>query len=434
MQLTPQAQAILLLTVNFGKADKAGAKPLSNSEWGRFAAWLRDHDLTPADLLSGNDQILAQLIDRTLTHQRIQALLDRGAAVGFALEKWERAGLWVLTRADQEYPERLKRRLRTASPPVFFGCGNKALLGKGGLAVVGSRNASDANLAFTAHLGKQTASQGLSIISGGARGVDDAAITGALENEGTGVAVLADSLLRTATASRFRRPLIAGDLVLISPFNPEAGFLRGNAMARNKYIYCLADAAVVVSSTPGKGGTWAGAIEAIRHDWVPVWIKNTSEAGSGNPRLVEQGARWLPDDVEAIASLSTTPERPAAGLQLEAAHHGGRPAHLDASNCSENSVQPSRPDQTVTVTNPGSSDDGSAELYEAFLAALTAFQDHLPSGAEAISAHLGMKKAEVSRLLKKAVERGVIEKLSKPVRFRFAAVQARQPSLFDNDL
>jgi predicted Rossmann fold nucleotide-binding protein DprA/Smf involved in DNA uptake len=56
---------------------------------------------------------------------------------------------------------------------------------------------------------------------------------------------------------------MSGDLVLITPFNPEAGFNVGHAMARNRYIYCLADAAVVVSSAAGKGGTWSGALEDI---------------------------------------------------------------------------------------------------------------------------------------------------------------------------
>jgi predicted Rossmann fold nucleotide-binding protein DprA/Smf involved in DNA uptake len=184
---------------------------------------------------------------------RLQALLARGAALGLALEKWQRAGLWVRTRGDPEYPDRLKRRLRSESPPVLFGCGNKSLLAGGGIAVVGSRDASEDDLAFTAQFGKRAAAEGYSIVSGGARRVDQAAMMGALEHEGTAVGVLADSLLRSATSAQYRKRIMSGDLVLITPFNPEAGFNVGHAMARNRYIYCLADAAVVVSSAAGKG-------------------------------------------------------------------------------------------------------------------------------------------------------------------------------------
>ena len=301
MNVSPQAQAVILLTVPFGKTD---AKPLSVREWGRFALWLKDHELEPSRLLKGDPQsLLSGWMDRTVTLQRIEGLLDRGGALGLALEKWQRAGLWIVTRSEPDYPERLKRRLRLDSPPVLFGCGNKTLLNKGGVAVVGSRDADEADLNFSASLARAAANQGLSVISGGARGVDESAMLGALESEGTSVGVLADSLLRAATSAKYRKHLLAGDLVLVSPFNPEAGFNVGNAMARNKHIYCLSDAAVVVNSTPDKGGTWNGAIEDLKSEWVPLWVQPKDDPASGNATLVQKGARWFPRDVPALSTL-----------------------------------------------------------------------------------------------------------------------------------
>ena len=115
---------------------------------------------------------------------------------------------------------------------------------------------------------------------------------GALGSEGTAVAVLADSLLRAATSSLYRRPLLSGDLVLVSAVNPEARFNVGNAMARNRYIYCLSDAAVVVASARGSGGTWSGACENAKAGWVPLWVKQTADTDSGNVNLIARGARW----------------------------------------------------------------------------------------------------------------------------------------------
>jgi predicted Rossmann fold nucleotide-binding protein DprA/Smf involved in DNA uptake len=105
--------------------------------------------------------------------------------------------------------------------------------------------------------------------------------------------VLADRLLRAATSSKFRPALMADRLALISPFNLEAGFDAGNAMARNPYVYCLAEAAVVVHARI-QGGTWSGALENLKNAWVPLWVKPTDDSRSGNARLVAQGARWLP--------------------------------------------------------------------------------------------------------------------------------------------
>ena len=301
MNVSSHTQAVILLTVHFGKTD---AKPLSVREWGRLAHWLKDHELEPSQLLRGGPKsLLSGWMDRTVTLQRIESLLDRGGAMGLALEKWQRVGLWIISRAEPDYPERLKRRLRLDSPPVLFGCGNKALLNKGGIAVVGSRDADVEDLKFTTDLAQFAADQGLSVVSGGARGVDESAMLGALDNEGTTVGVMADSLLRVATSVKYRKHVLAGDLVLVSPFNPEAGFNVGNAMARNKYIYCLSDAAVVVNSTPDKGRTWNGAVENLKRDWVPLWVQPKDDPASGNAALVQKEARLFPRELAALSFL-----------------------------------------------------------------------------------------------------------------------------------
>ncbi|MBA1686904.1 DNA-processing protein DprA, partial [Escherichia coli] len=112
---------------------------------------------------------------------------------------WQRAGLWILTRGDADYPVRLKNRLRTDAPPVLFGCGNKALLQAEGMAIVGSRDAPTDDLRYTQQLAAKLAQQGICVISGGARGIDECAMASALEVGGTAVGVLADSLLKTST-------------------------------------------------------------------------------------------------------------------------------------------------------------------------------------------------------------------------------------------
>jgi predicted Rossmann fold nucleotide-binding protein DprA/Smf involved in DNA uptake len=101
----------------------------------------------------------------------------------------------------------------------------------------------------------------------------------------------------------------------------EAPFNVGNAMARNNYVYCLADAGVVVTTSKESGGTWAGAMESLKHGWVPLWVKEHPDAGSGNAALVHRGARWLPARDLAVGSLAsqgpsgTKRDGPAPGRQ-----------------------------------------------------------------------------------------------------------------------
>ena len=287
-------QAVLLLSTFFSKPKKGEFRPLTTIEYGRFARWLHEFNYTPSALFHQFDEIAIKWKDPKgkITAERLANILGRKAAMGLALEKWQRTGVWVITRQDSEYPQLLKKQLRHNSPPVFFGIGNKALLQKGGLAVIGSRGIDDIDEKFTESIAQQAAQENINIISGGARGVDETAMQASLQAGGTAIGILADSLLKASTASKWRKYLQNEKLVLISSFYPEAGFNVGNAMARNKYIYTSANFALVIRADEGKGGTWAGAKENNINKWVPLFVKKQSSA-SGNIMLLNNGANSL---------------------------------------------------------------------------------------------------------------------------------------------
>ena len=115
----------------------------------------------------------------------------------------------------------------------------------------------------------------------------------ALEAGGKAVGVLADSLERTVRQPDLRQLLLDGQLVLLTPYAPTAGFSVGAAMGRNKVIYGLADFAVVVSSDFQTGGTWAGAVEALKAGWCPVFARDGATVPKGNRELLKLGAAPL---------------------------------------------------------------------------------------------------------------------------------------------
>ena len=435
----------MLLTISFGRSDSRNAKPLSSREWTRLAIWLKNHGSDPAGLLKGDLEILLDgWLDHTVSVARLQALLGRGAALGLALERWQRAGLWVLTRSDPDYPERLRRRLGSEAPTVLFGCGNKSLLNRGGIAVVGSRTASEEDLIFTVELGKDAALQGYSIVSGGARGVDQSAMFGALKYAGTAVGVLADSLLKSATSAKYRRGIMSGDLVLISPYNPEAGFNVGNAMSRNRHIYCLADAAIVVSSTPHKGGTWYGALEDLKANWVPLWVKDNTNATSGNSELVQKGARRLPDNLTSFAILSTPGTSSA-----DESRHGlplvePKPEHLKTS---EPTMEDAETSQSVGAIPEAQSqmppasecpadisrDQIKEEFYSLFLNRMLDITADSPMKSEDVATRLELPKSQVNAWLQRGLQDGKITKSTRPVRYKSAAAKRKRATLFGDD-
>lgn len=96
----------------------------------------------------------------------------------------------MLSRADKQYPAQLTARLKMDAPNLLYGCGDVDLA-QGGLAVVGPRNAGDSLLAYAGEVGALAAGAGYVIVSGAARGIDRAAMNGALDAGGAAVCVLA---------------------------------------------------------------------------------------------------------------------------------------------------------------------------------------------------------------------------------------------------
>ena len=290
---TLNSQAIILLTAYFNKGDK----PLTVTEYSNFAQWLISQQKTPEDLLSDRrEEIVSTYKDKKVTKERLCTLLDRGNAMAITMQKWQNAGIWVITRADKEYPQKLKQDLKHKAPPILYGAGEKKILRTKGIAIIGSRNVSEDDLKFTFALGKKLAYSGYSVVSGGARGVDEASMMGSINAGGTTIGVVADSLMQKVLSRKYRDALIQGNLVLISPYYPEARFNVGNAMGRNKYIYTLAYTSIVIHSGLS-GGTWEGAKENLKYGWVPLFVKNSHDVESGNIRLLEMGGEPLSETV-----------------------------------------------------------------------------------------------------------------------------------------
>jgi DNA processing protein len=302
--LSPNTQAILLLTAPLivGK-NASSTKLLSLAEYSRLAHRLHQLQQQPADLVSTEAADLIETCGDTVPCERLNELLNRGFLLSQAVERWQARAIWVVSRADAQYPQRLKSRLKSNAPPILYGCGPMELLEQGGFAVVGSRHVDDSLIDSTRAVGDLAARAHRVVVSGGARGIDQAAMTGALEAGGQAVGVLADSLEKAALKREHRNYIKEGKLVLVSPYDPSAGFNVGHAMQRNKLIYGLADASLVMSSDLERGGTWAGATEQLeRLHFTPVYVRATGEVSSGLCALLKRGGIAWPDpqDVEGF--------------------------------------------------------------------------------------------------------------------------------------
>jgi len=296
-ELTANTKATLLLTGPLiSGRDTRAQDLLTPGEFKRLERRLGELSREPADLISSDASSLIQECGDVVSSDRLEQLLGRSFLLGPVVESWQARSIWVTNRRDPQYPEALSSKLGVDAPALLYGCGDRGLLETGGLAVVGSRNADSDAMAFAENVGSQAGSSGVTLVSGGARGIDQMAMIGAANSGGNVVGVLADGLQGAAVNRDNREVLMQGTLCLVSPYDPNAGFNVGNAMQRNKVIYALAQAGLVISTDLGKGGTWSGAKEQLdRLRFGPVFVRDVPGGSPGLDGLRDKGAILWPN-------------------------------------------------------------------------------------------------------------------------------------------
>jgi len=321
--LSEDGLVVLALCSGLGYDSKTGAglaSPLTLSEWNKLASVISNSSLkNPAGILGQESADLGKALQIPIDEaERLATLLERASRLPLELESLFSRGMWVVTRVDSKYPAKLRDSLQRHAPAVLFGAGRIELLARSGIAVVGSRGIDAVGAVFAQEVGRKSAAAGLPIVSGGAKGTDRLAMQGALEGGGIAFGVLADTLERTIRQGDVRQFLLDEKLVLLTPYLPTAGFSVGAAMGRNKLIYGLADFAVVVSSDFQTGGTWAGAVEALKAGWCPVFVRDGQGVPQGNRELLKRGAAAVSEaELEQSASISEWLRGHAQSKQIE---------------------------------------------------------------------------------------------------------------------
>jgi predicted Rossmann fold nucleotide-binding protein DprA/Smf involved in DNA uptake len=220
-----------------------------------------------------------------------------------------------------------------------------------------------------------------------------------------------------------------GQLVLISPYDPAAGFNVGHAMQRNKLIYALADAALVVNSDFEKGGTWTGAVEQLdRLHFVPMFVCNGANTPRGNTALMQRGAKPWPDPKngsELGATLLAASESVAAEPKQES-------LPLMVREDAPPLESPPVVIPTIRKNEPATMPEAEIKLQfgdELFETVRVILRRELivAHTEEEIAGLLGVTKPRAKMWVARLVEEGALERIkrSKPSRYRMATASDR---------
>ncbi|HET9659865.1 MAG TPA: DNA-processing protein DprA [Thermomicrobiales bacterium] len=285
--------AIIALTTPLGltPAEIDKIAPISIRTWSRLTTWFDRGAIGAASLYERSTETEAVLtaIDPSLP-LCVEQLLSRCERVERAVSELEDRGIWIATIGERGYPKRWTRTLGSTAPPLVYGDGVHDNVDRPAIGIVGSRDISERLIGVANDLGAKAVLGDFAVVSGGARGADRIGMNGALDVGGTVIGILPDHLQRERLRRQNRDDIDVGNLTMISVVHPDTPFIVGNAMYRNRLIYALSELTIVVSASDGTGGTWAGAIENLKHRWAPLAVWTGSFAPKASHRLVDHGA------------------------------------------------------------------------------------------------------------------------------------------------
>lgn len=263
---------------------KTKTTPLTILEWNALVSALRKNNLEPKTLTIITLSELYHILESVKPAQRNNILkkVEARQQLGMAMIEMENIinqGVHLLFRSHM--PKCLKRMTSKHLPPFFYYVGDFTIFDYPKLSVVGARNATEDELMATAKIGKDAATQGIVIVSGGAKGIDSTAVEACLHQGGKAIVFPSDGLQKWLKKKNMRQFIQNQQLLLLSAQRIEASFSGSYAMQRNKYIHVSGQAVLVASSsistTGKKSGTWEGVMENIKENWTPIFTIGQSE-------------------------------------------------------------------------------------------------------------------------------------------------------------
>lgn len=289
--MTGAERGFLLLSSHLGNPER---KPLTTAQLRTLGDRMRYVPRLPEEReLMVSD--LTALGYRSDMARRILALLNEEDLLDHYLTRGTRQGCVPITRVSREYPVILRQRLGLDSPGCLWAKGDVSILNTPAISLVGSRDLREDNRKFAEAVGYEAAIQGLTLVSGNARGADKTAQEACLSAGGRVVSIVADSL-----ASHKERH----NVLYVSEDDFEAEFSAQRALSRNRCIHALGRMVFVAQSRAQQGGTWDGTVKNLRFGWSPVaCFRDGSEASR---QLEEMGAYLI--GKEDLKDFGTLPE------------------------------------------------------------------------------------------------------------------------------
>lgn len=262
------------------------------------------HFPTPEDVYYADPAEV--LLTEGITREQAELLEDKDcAAAEKVLADCGELGLHIVTISDAAYPNRLRNIF---DPPCLLYVRGRlpAFDDEAAVAVVGTRDCTPYGVSCAEKLGFGLAAGGALVVSGLARGIDSAALRGALRGGGTVTAVLGNGLdVVYPRENRYLYEDIAASGALLSEYPPGTPPEGRHFPVRNRIMSGLSLATLVVEAPERSGAliTAGTALEQGR-DVFAVPGPIDAPASVGCNRLIRDGAGLVTDAWDILAAYA----------------------------------------------------------------------------------------------------------------------------------
>ncbi len=250
--ISKESQIIYLLTgwlPSIVKDDQM--KPLSAREWSKVAQKIYTSELNkPSDLLPKSQTEITNILnlDPELSKRIIQ-LLTRSGQVVFELEKYRTQGYELLTRADADYPKKLKKKMQNELPPYFWYFGNADIFNQFFISMQFSNNKDDSVLTFIKEGILEIKKNNYSIALSFNDEYSIEVAKEAINNEIQVLGIIPFGLLKLIKQALIRDLLATRKLLLISQSYPSISkYYKYNGMLQKKVELAISEKIMILNS------------------------------------------------------------------------------------------------------------------------------------------------------------------------------------------